>query len=64
MHLKGFESLARHVPELNSQGGRLKIALYALGVFTLTTVYFILTDQIPTWTLDSQIVVMALGFLL
>ncbi len=64
MNLKGFENLARHVPELNTAGGRFKIAAYSFGIFALTTIYFILTDQIPTWTLDSQIVVMALGYLL
>lgn len=64
MHIKGIDKLARHVPELNTAGGRFKIAAYAFGIFTLTTIYFILTDQIPTWTLDSQIVVMALGYLL
>ncbi|MEN9563410.1 MAG: hypothetical protein RIR73_1654 [Chloroflexota bacterium] len=64
MQLKGFEQLARHVPELNSNGGRMKIAASFLGMFGLTTLYFILTDNIPNWTLDSQIVVMSLGFLL
>ena len=64
MYLKGFDNLARRVPELNSAGGRMKIAAYFLAVFALVTAYFILTAPIPTWTLDSQIVVMALGFLL
>lgn len=64
MQLKGFDHLARHVPELNTTSGRMKIAASFLGIFGLTTLYFILTDNIPTWTLDSQIVVMALGFLL
>lgn len=64
MNIKGIEKLAQHVPELNTPGGRLKIAAYSFTVFTLTTVYFILTNQIPTWTLDSQIVVMALGYVI
>ena len=64
MNLKGFENLARHVPELNSTAGGMKIAASAVGIMGLTTLYFILTDNIPTWTLDSQIVVMALGYLL
>lgn len=64
MQLKGFEKLAQQVPELNSTGGKAKIAAYFLSVFALTTIYFILTDQIPTWTLDSQIVVISLGLLL
>lgn len=64
MQLKGLDNLIRHVPELNTTSGILKIAAYFLGIFALTTIYFILTDQIPTWTLDSQIVVMAIGYLL
>ena len=64
MNIKGFDNLARHVPELNTAGGRFKIAAYFFAILALTTIYFILTDQIPTWTLDSQIVVMALGYLL
>ena len=64
MKLKGFENLARHVPELNSTAGGMKIAASLVGIMGLTTLYFILTDNIPTWTLDSQIVVMALGYLL
>lgn len=64
MDFKGFEALAAHFPELNSAGGRIKIAVYFLGVFALATTYFILTDRIPTWTFDSQIVVMALGYLI
>ncbi|MBI3169068.1 MAG: hypothetical protein HYZ22_11350 [Chloroflexi bacterium] len=64
MHLKGFEKLAEHVPELNTKIGRMKIAASFFGILGLTILYFILTDNIPTWTLDSQIVVMALGYLL
>ncbi len=64
MEFKGFDELARHVPELNSIGGQIKLALRFAGFFLLTTIYFIVSDQIPTWTIDSQIVVMALGYLL
>lgn len=28
MNLKGFDELARHVPEFNTAGGRMKIAAY------------------------------------
>jgi protein-S-isoprenylcysteine O-methyltransferase Ste14 len=64
MDIKGYEALAAQFRELNSAGGRIKVAAYFFGVFALTTAYFILTDRIPTWTLDSQIVVVALGYLL
>jgi protein-S-isoprenylcysteine O-methyltransferase Ste14 len=63
MKIKGFDELRRHFPDLDSLGGRLRIALTALGIFALTTVYFLVSDQIPTWTIDSQIVVMTIGFL-
>lgn len=64
MNLKGFENLARHVPDLYSTTGRIKIVASFFGIFALTSLYFIITDNIPTWTLDSQIVVMSLGYLI
>ena len=63
MNFKGMDTLAKHVPELNSTGGKLKIALYVLGLLALVNAYFILTDNIPTWSIDSGIIIMALGFL-
>src|SRR5690349_6659710 len=64
MNIKGFDELRAHFPDLNSTGGRLRIALSGLVIFTVTTLYFILTDNIPTWTIDSEIVVLAIGFLI
>ena len=63
MNIKGLDALAKHFPELNSTGGRLKLAGIVFGCFALTTAYFLISDQIPTWTIDSEIVVFALGFL-
>jgi protein-S-isoprenylcysteine O-methyltransferase Ste14 len=63
MNIKGFGELRRHFHDLTSLGGRLRIALTALAIFALTTIYFLVSDQIPTWTIDSQIVVMTIGFL-
>ncbi|MBI5352081.1 MAG: isoprenylcysteine carboxylmethyltransferase family protein [Chloroflexi bacterium] len=66
MNIKGTDALAalaKHVPELNSTGGKLKIALYVLGWLALVNAYFIITDNIPTWSIDSSIIIMALGFL-
>ena len=63
MIIKGLDELRGHLPELNSTSGRVRIALTALGVFALTTAYFIVSDQIPTWTIDSEIVVLAIGFM-
>jgi len=63
MELKGMEQLRRRVPDLASTRGALRIGLYALGWVLLVTLYFIFTDRIPTWSIDSQIIVMALGYL-
>ncbi len=64
MNFKGMDMLSKHVPELNSTGGRARIALYAIGLFALVTAYFIVTDNIPYWSIDSQIIIVALGFLI
>ena len=64
MKFKGMDALAKHVPELNTTGGKVRIAFYAIFMFALVTAYFIITDNIPTWSIDSQIIVVALGFLI
>ena len=64
MKLKGLDALAKHVPELNSASGRARIVLYAVFLLSLVTAYFILTDNIPTWSIDSEIIVSSLGFLI
>ena len=63
MKFKGMDTLSKHVPELNSTGGKVQIALYAIFLFALVTAYFIITDNIPTWSIDSQIIIIALGFI-
>jgi len=63
MGIKGMEQLRKHLPDLNTPRGRARIGLYLLGWFVLVTLYFVISDHIPTWSIDSQIVVVALGFL-
>ena len=63
MDMKGMEQLRKHVPDLNTPRGRARIGLYLLGWFVLVTLYFVISDHIPTWSIDSQIVVIATGFL-
>jgi protein-S-isoprenylcysteine O-methyltransferase Ste14 len=63
MKLKGMAILAEHVPELNTLSGRVCAIFYALCLITLVTTYFVVTDNIPTWSIDSQIIIVALGFL-
>jgi protein-S-isoprenylcysteine O-methyltransferase Ste14 len=64
MGVNGMEQLRKHVPDLNTRDGRIRVGLYALGWFLLVTFYFVVSDHIPTWSIDSQIVVIALGFIL
>jgi protein-S-isoprenylcysteine O-methyltransferase Ste14 len=64
MNFKGMEKFEKHVPDLKTTGGRVRIGLYALALFTLVTAYFIVSDNIPTWSIDSQIIIVALGFLI
>ena len=63
MNINGMDQLRKHVPDLNSPRGRLRIGLYFLGWFLLVTLYFVISDNIPTWSIDSQIVILALGYL-
>ena len=58
-----MDTFSKHIPELNSLGGKARIAIYAVGQFLLITAYFVITDQIPTWSIDSQIIITSLGFL-
>jgi len=64
MNLKGMDKLEKHFPDLKTAGGRVRIGLYALALFILSTAYFIVSDNIPTWSIDSQIIVVALGYLI
>ena len=60
MNPPGMNQLLHRVPDLNSPLGRLKVGLYALAWLALVTAYFTLTDRIPTWSIDSQIIIFAL----
>jgi protein-S-isoprenylcysteine O-methyltransferase Ste14 len=64
VELMGMDQIRKHVPDLNSAHGRLKVGLYFLGWFLFVTCYFIVTDHIPTWSIDSQIIIITLGFLI
>ncbi len=65
MELKGIQELREHVPELRSPIGSARIGLIALGIFSLTTIFFIYVNRIiPLWAPDGQIIVITIGFLL
>ena len=59
-----MDQLRKYVPELNTPGGQARIGLIVLLFFTLTTAYFVTTDRIPTWSMDSQVLIFAIGFLI
>ena len=64
-NLKGIEQLTLHFADLQSVGGRVRLALRASAFFALTTVFFLWTDRIiPDWQPDGQILALALGFLI
>jgi protein-S-isoprenylcysteine O-methyltransferase Ste14 len=64
MNMKGMDQLRKHVPDLRAPSGGARIGLTVLCFFALTTIYFIITDRaIKDWSIDSQIVIIALGFL-
>lgn len=64
MDFKGMDVMEKHFPDLRTSGGKLRIGLYALGWFVIVSGYFIVSDNIPTWSIDSQILIVALGFLI
>jgi len=63
MNLNGMEKLEKHFPDLTSSNGKTRVGLYAIGLLAIGTLYFITSDNIPTWSIDSQIIIVALGFL-
>jgi protein-S-isoprenylcysteine O-methyltransferase len=63
--LKGMKELAAYFPDLQTTGGRVRLALRAILYFVLTTVFFLWTDRlIPNWQPDGQILALTLGFFL
>ncbi len=64
MEFKGLDQLRRHVPELQTRSGEVRVGLAILGLFALVTIFFLWVDRgFPEWMPDGEIVVMAIGFL-
>jgi protein-S-isoprenylcysteine O-methyltransferase Ste14 len=65
MNIKGMDALRKHVPELQTSNG-LQLAFAGfLGVFIITSLFFIVVDrQFSEWMPDGEIVILALGFLI
>jgi hypothetical protein len=63
--LKGMQELREHVPDLRSPTQSVWIAVLAIGVFSLTTIFFVAVKRyIPDWSLDGQVILITIGFLL
>lgn len=65
MELKGMDQLRKHVPQLRTPGGQLRVGLAFIAIFILTTFFFLASDRaIPEWQPDGEILVFTLGFLI
>lgn len=63
--LKGMQPLREHVPDLRSPIRSAWIGILATGIFSLITVFFINVKRyIPDWSLDGQVIIITIGFLL
>lgn len=64
MKLNGIEQLRKHLPDLETRNGAIKLILIFLFWFALTIAFFYWVDLvIPEWMPDGEIVLIALGFL-
>lgn len=65
MKLNGLQELREHVPDLRSPARTAWVGILAVGIFSLTTIFFIYVNRIiPLWAPDGQIIVFTIGFLL
>jgi protein-S-isoprenylcysteine O-methyltransferase Ste14 len=65
MNINGLESLRRHVPELQAQGGLLLAISSFFAIFIATSLFFLLVDnRFSEWMPDGEIVILALGLLI
>lgn len=65
MDFKGRQELIRHFPDLRSPARSAWIGILAIGIFGLTTIFFgYVKSNIPDWSLDGQVIILTIGFLL
>jgi len=65
LKFKGVQELRAHVPDFSSPARIIWIGVLAMGAFSLTTIFFIFVKRyIPDWSLDGQVIIITLGFLL
>ncbi len=64
MHLKGFDKLRTHVPELRTAFGVVRLFFVPALLFIIVTLFFVTEDVTwPFWLLDGEVVIGTLGFL-
>lgn len=62
---KGMSRLHRHVSDLQTSGGAIRIGALLAAVFLLVTFFFIWVDQVfAEWMPDGEIIFITLGFLI
>lgn len=65
MELKGIRQLRRHLPELHTPLGILRLYAVPVLLYFLVSAFFRLEDRTsPFWLLDGEVVIGALGFAL
>lgn len=65
MNIKGLDQLRKHVPDLNTPLGVLRILLLPISLYFVVTA-FLTTERLawPVWLLEGEIAFGGLGFLL
>ncbi|HBY92350.1 MAG TPA: hypothetical protein DEP84_00055 [Chloroflexi bacterium] len=64
MNIKGLDQLRKHVPDLNTPLGVLRLFLLPISLFFLVTAFFTIQNLTwPFWLLVDEIVLGGLGFL-
>jgi len=65
LDIKGLNELRECVPELRSPAGGAWIGTLATGLFSLVVIFFAFVKRsIPEWSLDGQVIILTIGFLL
>src|SRR5258708_38800758 len=65
MNLKGMDELRKHLPDLETSGGRFRLISIFLLSLAATIAFFDCVDLvIPDWMPDGEIIVIALAFLI
>lgn len=64
MHLKGFDKLRTHIPELRTPFGVVRLFFVPILLFFVTSAFFSIQDNTwPFWLLDGEVVIGVIGFL-